>query len=869
MVKMRKIFLFALAMSFAMCPMPVMAQSENVRFFVSNNAKTEGDGSLTKPFASLESAKLAIRKLKEENKYPSGGVTVMIRGGNYYLSDGFSLSAEDGGEDGAPVVWCAYPGENVKFIGGAELRFSDFEPLTDEKVLSKTDPQAKGKIYQVNLNEKGITPYDKLNVTGHASYYTIKFGITEGTLPVPELYFNGEVMPIARYPDNGEYMKVGEVTDPGDDMGDWYYENTDPNKPKAPKPGTFKVDDERVARWVNADQAWVFGYWKWDWSDQTMPVSKIDVDEKTITPYYQSYYAITKGQRFYIYNLLEELTSPGEWFLDKSTNILYVYPYDTNPQSTVLLGFSSNPVIDISGAENIKIKDIEVTGTRNCGINISKSKNINLSYLSVNKISGEGIIMSGENLTVEGCHIYTIGKKGIDSFGGDFDTLKPSGNKMINNHIHDFGRIITTYEGAIRCNDVGALIKNNLIYDGTHLGLNIKGNDNIVEYNDIHDVLKTSSDMGAIYSGQLMTQRGNVYRYNAIHDLVTDSAQTSHSIIGIYLDDMYCGTDIYSNLFYNISGNGVFINGGRDNTVKHNIFANCTHALTLSPAGISWGRKEYWENGSSTYGLRDSNAVPFKSEAYSKYPNLANILEDEPLLPKYNVYDENICYDVDKEFDIRVNDTGLTVEKVRALGVINDSYTVTGGAEFKNAAEDDYSLDANSEIYEKYPDFEKIDTSRIGLISSQLKGVLGKDCVAVAIGKPVSYVNWKREVIDPGNIDVVPFIENNKTYVPLRFLCDKLKAEVEWKNDAAYVNYNGCEYVFKNGDKTVTADGKEIELEAEMVIKNSRIFLPLRAVSELFEKQVFWDDCGLVVVSGKNIEKYMNEDRVNDLFNRM
>ena len=206
---------------------------------------------------------------------------------------------------------------------------------------------------------------------------------------------------------------------------------------------------------------------------------------------------------------------------------------------------------------------------------------------------------------------------------------------------------------------------------------------------------------------------------------------------------------------------------------------------------------------------------------------------------------------------------------MRARGVIYDSYTVTGGAEFKNAAEDDYSLDANSEIYEKYPDFEKIDTSRIGLISSQLKGVLGKDCVAVAIGKPVSYVNWKREVIDPGNIDVVPFIENNKTYVPLRFLCDKLKAEVEWKNDAAYVNYNGCEYVFKNGDKTVTADGKEIELEAEMVIKNSRIFLPLRAVSELFEKQVFWDDCGLVVVSGKNIEKYMNEDRVNDLFNRM
>ena len=866
---MKKAFLFALALSFVTHIVPVMAEAENVKFFVSGSVAESGDGSLEKPFKTLEEARNAVRELNKNNTYPEKGVIVMVRGGDYYLTHGLNLTGEDSGKDGAPVTWCAYPGEDVKFIGGAELNLSDFSLLNDASVISKMDSSTNGKIYQVNLTELGIEPYDELNVTGHASHYTTLFGITEGILPVPELYYNGKVMPLAQYPDIGEYMKIGDVVDAGDNMEQWY-NSTDPNKPKAPNPGTFKVDDERISRWKDADQAWVFGYWRWDWSDQTMPVEKIDVEAKTIKPGVQSYYTIYKGQRFYIYNLLEELTTPGEWFLDKNTGYLYIYPYDTNPESTVLLGFSSNPVVTVTGAKNIKIKDIEVTGSRNCGVKISESENISLSYMSINKISGEGIVMSGKNLTVEGCHIYTLGKKGIDSYGGDFTTLEPSGNKMINNHIHDFGRIITTYEGGIRCNDVGALIKNNLIYDGTHLGLNIKGNDIIVEYNDVHNVLKTSSDMGAIYSGQIMAQRGNIFRYNAIHDCNTNSGQTAtHSIIGIYLDDMFSGTSVYGNLIYNIGGNGVFINGGRDNMVKHNIFANCTYALTLSPAGVSWGRQNGWDGSSN--GLKEGHRlyVPFTNEAYSKYPHMNNLLEDEPLLPKYNVITENVNYNVGNEFDIRVNDSGYKVSEIREMGTVNDGYSTVKDIGFKDVLNNDFSLKDDSEVYEKYPEFEKIDANKIGLISSQLKGMLQSGSVALAIGKPVSYVNWQRKVIDSNDIEVVPFIRNNKTYVPLRFLSENLGATVEWKDYKAYVDYNGTEYVFENGNTTITRDGEAVELEAPMIIENSRIFLPLRDVSELFGKEVFWDDCGLVVVTDKNIEKYMNEERVNDLYNRM
>ena len=35
---------------------------------------------------------------------------------------------------------------------------------------------------------------------------------------------------------------------------------------------------------------------------------------------------IRADQRFYAYNLLEELDAPGEWYLDRQKGLLYFYP---------------------------------------------------------------------------------------------------------------------------------------------------------------------------------------------------------------------------------------------------------------------------------------------------------------------------------------------------------------------------------------------------------------------------------------------------------------------------------------------------------------------------------------------------------------
>lgn len=772
---------------------------------------------------------------------------------------------------------------------------SECEVVTDSDILNRMDSSVEGKVYKINLKEKGIQDYGELYVTGHASYYTKIYGLSTGdphygALPTPEIFYNGKdeqgvSMNLAQYPNKGEFMTIGKVVSTGEDMTKWY-ESTDPNKGSAPKPGVFTVDDDRIKRWENADQAWVFGHWKWDWSDQTMPVDKIDVEAKTITPGLQSYYTITQGQKFYIYNLIEELDSPGEWFYDKTSGNLYFYPLDNDKNSTMILAFSGENIIKINNAEYINIRDFEVTGTRSMGISAS-GNNIKLSYLSVNRLSGAGISISGNNITVEGCHIYTTGQKGIDVSGGNKETLEPSNNLIFNNHIHDNGRLVTTYEGAVRVTGYGSTVKNNLMYDGTHVGVTLGGADNVVEYNEIHDFLKTSSDMGAIYMNNGYPNRGNIIRYNSIYDCLSNSGQVGTgdvgggwSVYGVYLDNFTSGVSVYGNVISNIAGKAVFINGGRDNTVTGNIFANTTSGAYLSASSMnqSWGWYQNIISGASDRGLAlgdkvyGVDTVKYNEAPYDKYPHLAGILEDDFPKPKYNVLKDNVAY---KAGDVHEIDpqtsygTGMSMDDMLELNTVGDGIETVKDLGFKDAYNGEFSLKENSEIYEKLPDFEKVEYEKVGLVTSQLRGFLSNDAVALAIGKPTSYVNWERKLIDEDNIDVVPFIENDSTYVPVRFLSEALGATVEWKDGKAYVDYNGDVLTFTPNSATADFAGREVELASPMIIKNDRIFVPLRAVSELFGKEVYWNDCGLVVISGSDIEDKMNEDRVYDLYNRM
>ena len=58
--------------------------------------------------------------------------------------------------------------------------------------------------------------------------------------------------------------------------------------------------------------------------------------------------------------------------------------------------------------------------------------------------------------------------------------------------------------------------------------------------------------------------------------------------------------------------------------------------------------------------------------------------------------------------------------------------------------------------------------------------ILNSKTIEMWIGKNYAYVNGNSVLIDPGNPDITPFIKDDRTFVPLRFVSESLGMKVIW-----------------------------------------------------------------------------------------
>ena len=154
----------AIRTSLALCMVVFLAwasafggeEQKVAQLFVSPSGSDANLGTEAKPFATLERARDAVRQIKQAGPLKEP-VTVCVRGGSYRISASLILAAQDSGTEAAPIVWRAAPGEEVRLCGGPALSTKALVPVTDEKVLARLDPAARGQVLQADLNEKGVT----------------------------------------------------------------------------------------------------------------------------------------------------------------------------------------------------------------------------------------------------------------------------------------------------------------------------------------------------------------------------------------------------------------------------------------------------------------------------------------------------------------------------------------------------------------------------------------------------------------------------------------------------------------------------------------------------------------------------------------
>jgi hypothetical protein len=574
--------------------------------YVAPNGTGNGPGTQDAPFATLEQARDAIRAMKAAGPLPDGGVTVYLRGGVYERTGPFTLTPSDAGAEKSPIVYRNQPGEEVRIAGGRAV--TDFKPVTDAAVLARLEEPARKNVLVADLKAQGITDFGQLTVRG--------FG-PPGRPAHMELFFQDRPMTLSRWPNEG-YARIADL--PGGQMS-----------------RQFAYADDRPRRWLAEPDVWVYGYWYHDWADTYLKVESIDVDKRIITTATQHNYGLRKGNRWLALNILAELDSPGEFYVDRAGGLLYFWPPAPIGQGRAVVSIAER-LIDVVDTHDVTFRGLTLEACRGTGIKVAAGSHVQIVGCTVRNIGNRGIDLFGTDNAVIGCDLYETGDGGILLSGGDRKTLTPARLLAENNHIYNFSRWCHTYRPAVQVSGCGNLVRHNLIHHGPHSAIQLGGNEHLVEFNEVHSVCADTGDVGAFYTGRDWTARGTILRHNYWHH-VTGPGRLG--AMGIYLDDQASGFTIFGNVFYRVT-RAVFVGGGCDNVAENNLFVDCTPAMHIDARGLGWQKKATDDPKGE---LRSRlAAMPYQNELWSgRYPELVNILNDDPGTPKRNKVLRNVC----------------------------------------------------------------------------------------------------------------------------------------------------------------------------------------------------------------------------------
>ena len=611
----------------------VTAQGRVDAFYISPTGNDHWSGTLADakedgtdgPFATLDCAREAAQRSYRSGRVPTGGLSLYYRGGVYSLLRTLTFTAEDSGTEEAPLGLRAFPGEDVILIGGKAI--AGFGPVRDPAVLRRIDARYRDKILCVDLKAQGILEYGEISQRGS---------------PGMELFFNGKRMTLARWPNSG-WLRIADVPQSGEKLLNQGLEREKrfDGVPVGRHYGRITYDGDRPKRWSTENEIYLHGFWTWDWSDSYQKIKSIDTTSREISlqePHH--HYGYTKNQRYYVLNVLEELDTPGEWFLDRKGGILYFWPPAPIGEHTAYVSMLDTPLLSLENAAHVTVQGIHFAFSRGQGVRIRGGSHILIAGCTLYNLGGDAVVIDGGTHNgISGCDIFDVALGGVRVNGGDRPSLVPGGNYATNNHIHDYSVWMRTGQYAIYLDGVGNRLDHNLIHDAPFEAVYLRGNEHLMEFNEIHHVTQETGDAGAIHTGRDWTWRGNMIRYNYFHDL---RGPGLHGVVAVYLDDWASGFMVYGNLFSR-AGRGVEIGGGRDNTVENNVFFECSPSVHVDARGLGWA--SYYFEGPNQYLVQEMEKMHCTEPPYSeRYPELLTLYNDEPAVPKNNKIVRNVSY---------------------------------------------------------------------------------------------------------------------------------------------------------------------------------------------------------------------------------
>ena len=525
-----------------------------------------GDGTdKENPLATVEAA---LEKMKGK-----GGGKIVFRGGEYDFSKAVVITDEYSGTESSPLILTAEEGETPLISASQKIRAGAFAPLTDEAMLARLPECSRGKVLVADLKAEGITDYG-----------TICRGGTE-------LLVNSIKQPLCRYPNEGEKQIEMEdkIVCTGSDSEPW----------------ELGITDERFKNWKQTGEIYIYGALAYEWERYYTRIGSFDAEKMTMKGagrYESSNRAIrfAGGNDYYFINVFEELDVPGEWYLDRESGKLYIYPPEGIDFSSadIRLINGARDIFVCTGAKNIIFDRLDLGRCSGCAVRVTDCRQVLIQRChfigtcpdSTGYDCAAAIIIGGFRNGLIASRIEHFLALAAIIRGGDRLNLIPSNNFLQNNIIVNPHCRFGTAAGGC-----GNIVSHNYYRDTTMLDGG--HNEGIAEYNVVEGGDTETHDTGMIYiGGGGCSACASHYRYNYFFDFCRGD-------YGVYFDDLSRGYYAYGNI---VVGNGYnhedgsWVSGGRSYNV-HNGGEHCFfNNISIDAGYFAFG-------GDVTYWLFDNH----------------------------------------------------------------------------------------------------------------------------------------------------------------------------------------------------------------------------------------------------------------------
>lgn len=463
-----------------------------------------------------------------------------------------------------------------------------------------------------------ITGWTPTTVNGVPAWKTTVPEARDGSWVFTQLYVDGRARPRPRLPKSvNRLLENGEPIPPDDP--DFFY-HFQPGTPTGPGMRTFVYRAGDIdPNWHDLGHVDVVAMDKW--YDERSPIQSVDPTARTCTVAFRPYHPKEWGLRYYyVENVFEALTEPGEWYLDRRTGEVFYIPLPgETPDGVTISAPRVRHLLTVEGTseepvENVTFADLTFEHT---SWDYWVQPPWQDGQSAANTV-GAVVFREARNCTFTGCTIRFVGEYGLALEEGcqrlavthnDIGWTGSGGikmasnrgypgvaeartghNQITDNHIHHTGRVFHLGAGILARDTFGNTISHNHIHDLYYTGISVgwgwtfednPARDNVVEYNHIHDLSKGPllSDLGGIYT--LSSQPGTRVAYNYIHDIHANN----YGAHGLYPDEGSSFMRFESNVVHDAE-TGLFLHFGAENVVRNNIF------VRNRAAAVSVGNRE-------------------------------------------------------------------------------------------------------------------------------------------------------------------------------------------------------------------------------------------------------------------------------------